>query len=39
MVSNNAVAALLTPLVIIVGIQLGVDPKPFIAAGDVWFFG
>jgi di/tricarboxylate transporter len=32
MVSNNAVAALLTPLVIIVGIQLGVDPKPFIAA-------
>jgi di/tricarboxylate transporter len=32
MVSNNAVAALLTPLGIIVGIQLGVDPKPFIAA-------
>ncbi|MDA7609598.1 SLC13 family permease, partial [Akkermansiaceae bacterium] len=32
MVSNNAVAALLTPLVIIVGIQLGVDSKPFIAA-------
>jgi len=32
MVSNNAVAALLTPLGIIVSIQLGVDAKPFIAA-------
>ncbi len=32
MVSNNAVAALLTPLVIIVSLQLGVDAKPFIAA-------
>ena len=32
MVSNNAVAALLTPLGIIVGVQLGVDPKAFIAA-------
>lgn len=32
MVSNNAVAALLTPLVIIVSFQLGVDAKPFIAA-------
>lgn len=32
MVSNNAVAALLTPLGIIVGLQLGVDPKAFIAA-------
>ena len=32
MVSNNAVAALLTPLGIIVSLQLGVDAKPFIAA-------
>ncbi|MEN8866523.1 MAG: SLC13 family permease [Akkermansiaceae bacterium] len=32
MVSNNAVAALLTPLGIIVGLRLGVDPKPFIVA-------
>ena len=32
MVSNNAVAALLTPLGIIVSIQLGVDARPFIAA-------
>jgi di/tricarboxylate transporter len=32
MVSNNAVAALLTPLAIIVSFQLGVDAKPFIAA-------
>jgi len=32
MVSNNAVAALLTPLAIIVSIQLGVDARPFIAA-------
>jgi len=32
MVSNNAVAALLTPLGIIVSIELGVDARPFIAA-------
>ncbi|MDB4143919.1 SLC13 family permease [Akkermansiaceae bacterium] len=32
MVSNNAVAALLTPLAIIVGTQLGVDARPFIVA-------
>lgn len=32
MVSNNAVAALLTPLVIIVSHQLGVDARPFIVA-------
>ncbi|MGJ8697110.1 MAG: SLC13 family permease [Verrucomicrobiaceae bacterium] len=32
MVSNNAVAALLTPLAIIVSVQLGVDARPFIAA-------
>jgi di/tricarboxylate transporter len=32
MVSNNAVAVILTPFGILVGIQLGVDPKPFIAA-------
>ena len=32
MVSNNAVAALLTPLAIIVSIELGVDARPFIAA-------
>lgn len=32
MVSNNAVAALLTPLAIIVSLQLGVDAKPFIVA-------
>ena len=32
MVSNNAVAALLTPLAIIVSQQLGVDARPFIVA-------
>lgn len=32
MVSNNAVAALLTPLGIIVSLELGVDARPFIAA-------
>ena len=32
MVSNNAVAALLTPLAIIVSDQLGVDARPFIVA-------
>ena len=32
MVSNNAVAALLTPLAIIVSHQLGVDARPFIVA-------
>jgi di/tricarboxylate transporter len=32
MVSNNAVAALLTPLAIGLSLQLGCDPKPFIAA-------
>ena len=32
MISNNAVAALLTPLSIIVGIQMGVDARPFVIA-------
>ncbi len=32
MVSNNAVAVILTPLAIFVGIDLGVDPRPLIAA-------
>ncbi|MGC6581004.1 MAG: SLC13 family permease [Akkermansiaceae bacterium] len=32
MVSNNAVAALLTPLAIIISHQLGVDARPFIVA-------
>jgi len=32
MVSNNAVAALLTPLSMIVAYELGVDPRPFVAA-------
>ena len=32
MISNNAVAALLTPLSIYVGIQMGVDPRPFVVS-------
>ena len=32
MVSNNAVAVLLTPIGIMVGMELGLCPKPFIAA-------
>jgi di/tricarboxylate transporter len=32
MVSNNAVALLLTPIVIDMAARLGVDPKPFLAA-------
>ena len=32
LISNNAVAALLTPIVIGVAEQLGVDPRPFIVA-------
>ena len=32
MVSNNAVAALLTPIAIGVAAQLGVDPRPFVVA-------
>ena len=32
MISNNAVAVLLTPLAITVGVQLGVDPKGLIVA-------
>lgn len=32
MISNNAVAALLTPLAIFVGIQMGVDPRPFVVS-------
>jgi len=32
LVSNQAVAVLLTPLGIIVGQQLGVDPRPFVVA-------
>ncbi|CAN5411759.1 SLC13 family permease [soil metagenome] len=31
-VSNNAIAALLTPVVIGIAIQLGADPRPFIVA-------
>lgn len=30
--SNNAVAALMTPLVITMAMQLGVDPRPFVIA-------
>jgi di/tricarboxylate transporter len=32
MISNNAVAALLTPIAIGVASQLGVDPRPFVVA-------
>lgn len=32
MISNNAVAALLTPLVIYVGVQMGVDARPFVVS-------
>lgn len=32
MISNNAVAALLTPLSIFVGLQMGVDARPFVVA-------
>jgi len=32
MISNNAVAALLTPIAIGIGQQMGVDPRPFIVA-------
>jgi len=32
LVSNNAVAALLTPIAIAVGIDLGVDPRAFVVA-------
>lgn len=32
MISNNAVAALLTPLSIYVGVQMGVDPRPFVVS-------
>ncbi len=31
-ISNNAVAALLTPLAIVLGQQMGVDPRPFVIA-------
>jgi len=31
-VSNNAVAALLTPLAIVLGIEMGLDPRPFVVA-------
>lgn len=31
-ISNNAVAALLTPLAIAVAISMGVDPRPFVVA-------
>ncbi len=32
LISNNAVAALLTPIAIGVAMQLGVDPRPFVVA-------
>ncbi|MFC4993720.1 SLC13 family permease [Rubritalea tangerina] len=32
MISNNAVAALLTPLAIFVGLQMGVDARPFVVS-------
>ncbi|WP_018969178.1 SLC13 family permease [Rubritalea marina] len=32
MISNNAVAALLTPLAIYVGVQMGVDARPFVVS-------
>ncbi|MDF1754772.1 MAG: SLC13 family permease [Verrucomicrobiales bacterium] len=32
MISNNAVAALLTPIAIGIGIELGYDPRPFVVA-------
>jgi di/tricarboxylate transporter len=32
MISNNAVAALLTPIAIGVAVQMGVDPRPFVVA-------
>lgn len=32
LISNNAVAALLTPIAIGIALQLGVDPRPFVVA-------
>lgn len=32
MISNNAVAALLTPIAIGIGLELGYDPRPFVVA-------
>ncbi|MFT5471123.1 MAG: di/tricarboxylate transporter [Verrucomicrobiales bacterium] len=32
MISNNAVAALLTPLAVVIGIEMGYDPRPFVIA-------
>ena len=32
MISNNAVAVLLTPLAIFVGMQMGVDARPFVVS-------
>lgn len=32
MISNNAVATLLTPLAIVIGMQMGFDPRPFVIA-------
>lgn len=32
LISNNAVAALLTPIAIGIGVQLGYDPRPFVIA-------
>lgn len=31
-ISNNAVAALLTPLAIVIGLEMGVDPRAFVVA-------
>ncbi len=32
MISNNAVATLLTPLAVVIGLQMGYDPRPFVVA-------
>ncbi len=32
MISNNAVATLLTPLAVVIGMQMGYDPRPFVIA-------
>lgn len=32
LISNNAVATLLTPLAVVIGIEMGYDPRPFVIA-------